>query len=217
MHEIKRWSKTLHFHICLPVFLFHSSSSFSFLKPQPSQTAALQQTNVKPCIRNSTNWCRRRESQPTVWSSPSPTSASEYWQQQFHSRAVCVRLVHTGLDWDKSHRCHSLSMCWGTAAKNIQLSTASKFNFIPPVTTVEYMLDADYGELAVKWFFLWMGFAYPYPFNIKFSYLSNYVWSSIVGVAYRKCLWMQTWERCSYYMWRLADSWITFGSFPCSC
>lgn len=49
--------------------------------PQQSKRAALQQTDVKPCIRSSTDRCRRRGSRPTAWSSLSPTSACEYLQK----------------------------------------------------------------------------------------------------------------------------------------
>lgn len=54
-----------------------SLDSIHFLL-QLSQTVALQRTNVRLCIRSFTNLYKRKGKLPTVWSSPSPTSAREY-------------------------------------------------------------------------------------------------------------------------------------------
>lgn len=62
--------------IFLPLFESLSTSPFSNF--QPNQRVALQQTDVKRCIRSSTDRCRRRGSQPTAWFSLLPNSACEY-------------------------------------------------------------------------------------------------------------------------------------------
>uniref|UniRef100_A0A669CE76 Si:ch211-216l23.2 n=1 Tax=Oreochromis niloticus TaxID=8128 RepID=A0A669CE76_ORENI len=59
--------------IFLPLFESLSMSPFSNF--QPNQRVALQQTDVKRCIRSSTDRCRRRGSQPTAWFSLLPNSA----------------------------------------------------------------------------------------------------------------------------------------------
>ncbi len=82
---------------------FISSHSFPTLHnpetPQSSQRAALQQTDGKPCTRSSTDRCRRRGSQPTAWSSLSPTSACEYLLQKSIPQTVEVEIWATSTCW----------------------------------------------------------------------------------------------------------------------
>lgn len=60
----------------MPLFECLLTSPFSNF--QPNQRVALQPTDVKRCIRSSTDRCRRRGSQPTAWFSLLPNSACEY-------------------------------------------------------------------------------------------------------------------------------------------
>lgn len=71
--------------------LFESLSMSPFSNFQPNQRVALQQTDVKRCIRSSTDRCRRRGSQPTAWFSLLPNSACEYL---FIANRICWFILY---------------------------------------------------------------------------------------------------------------------------
>lgn len=73
------------------MLLFESLSMSPFSNLQPNQRVALQQTDVKRCIRSSTDRCRRTGSQPTAWFSLLPNSACEYL---FIANRICWFILY---------------------------------------------------------------------------------------------------------------------------
>lgn len=92
---------------------------FFHLQLLRSLRAPPRQTGVKLCIRSSTGRCRRNGSQPTVWSSRSPTSACEYYNnmywRQFSGWFLHARLpvgVINGFHFNCQSNSSSCNLMW---------------------------------------------------------------------------------------------------------